>query len=64
MAPLGDTRNRHPPAGPSTRLPHDNPSGQGEAASSQNDIHYTAFVRLPFPRGDFVDPPLVRCDTT
>ena len=28
-----------------------------EAQSS--DPHYTVFIRLPFPRGDFVDPPPV-----
>lgn len=27
------------------------------------DVHYTLFVRLPFARGDFVNPPLViLCD--
>ena len=24
-----------------------------------SDPHYTVFIRLPFPRGDFVDPPPV-----
>ena len=33
-----------------------------------NDVHnpepqYTVFVRLPFARGDFVDPPQVNWDT-
>ena len=27
-----------------------------------NDIHYTVFVRLPFARNDFVDPPPVGQD--
>lgn len=26
-------------------------------------VHYTCFVRLPFPRGEFVDPPPVEWDT-
>ncbi|KAF4993431.1 hypothetical protein F66182_16482, partial [Fusarium sp. NRRL 66182] len=25
--------------------------------ASESDVHYTVFVRLPFPRGDFIDPP-------
>ena len=24
-----------------------------------SDAHYTVLIRLPFPRGDFVDPPPV-----
>ena len=24
-----------------------------------DNVHYTVFIRLPFPRGDFVDPPSV-----
>jgi len=24
-----------------------------------SEVHYTVFVRVPFPRGDFVDPPAV-----
>jgi len=28
-------------------------------AIPNKDVHYTAFIRLPIPRGDFVDPPLV-----
>jgi hypothetical protein len=27
--------------------------------ASETDVHYTVFVRLPFPRGDFIDPPPV-----
>jgi hypothetical protein len=27
--------------------------------ASESDVHYTVFVRLPFPRGDFIDPPPV-----
>ncbi|KAI9821496.1 MAG: hypothetical protein M1832_003344 [Thelocarpon impressellum] len=36
--------------------------GQQTAASGQQpaqDVNFTVFVRLPFPRRDFVDPPLV-----
>jgi hypothetical protein len=29
------------------------------AASEAPDASYTVFIRLPFPRGDFVDPPAV-----
>ena len=28
-------------------------------AAAQSDVHYTVFIRLPFARGDFVDPPSV-----
>ena len=28
-------------------------------AQDADEIKYTVFIRLPFPRGDFVDPPLV-----
>lgn len=31
--------------------PQSPPNGDG--------IHYTVLIRLPFPRGDFVDPPEV-----
>ena len=27
--------------------------------SNREDVHYTVLIRLPFPRGDFVDPPPV-----
>ncbi|KAB8356530.1 hypothetical protein FH972_024113 [Carpinus fangiana] len=30
-----------------------------EGQRRDEEAHYTAFIRLPFPRGDFVDPPLV-----
>ncbi|KAH9889231.1 hypothetical protein F4778DRAFT_397578 [Xylariomycetidae sp. FL2044] len=33
-------------------------------ASSQSEPTYTVFVRLPFPRADFVDPPPVNWDST
>ncbi len=26
----------------------------------ESNVHYTAFIRLPFPRKDFIDPPLVK----
>ena len=30
--------------------------------SAEPDVHYTAFIRLPFARGDFVDPlPVFDC---
>jgi hypothetical protein len=29
------------------------------AVSEAPDASYTVFIRLPFPRGDFVDPPAV-----
>jgi hypothetical protein len=29
------------------------------AASEAPDASYTVFIRLPFPRGNFVDPPAV-----
>ncbi|KAF2805341.1 uncharacterized protein BDZ99DRAFT_525044 [Mytilinidion resinicola] len=31
---------------------------------SKPEIHYTAFIRLPFARGDFVDPPQVDWNAT
>ena len=31
------------------------------ALVNEDDVHYTVLVRLPFPRGDFVDPPAVSC---
>ncbi|KAK6856823.1 hypothetical protein PG990_011341 [Apiospora arundinis] len=33
-------------------------------ASSQSEPTYTVFIRLPFPRGDFVDPPPVNWDSS
>lgn len=30
-----------------------------QSHATNEDVHYTVFIRLPFPRGDFVDPPLV-----
>ncbi|KAI0012080.1 hypothetical protein F4779DRAFT_570459 [Xylariaceae sp. FL0662B] len=33
-------------------------------ASSQSEPTYTVFVRLPFPRGDFVDPPPANWDSS
>lgn len=24
-----------------------------------DNVHYTVLIRLPFPRGDFIDPPTV-----
>jgi len=31
-----------------------------QSAFKHADVHYTVLIRLPFPRGDFVDPPSVR----
>ena len=28
------------------------------------NVHYTLLIRLPFPRGDFVDPPQVEWDAS
>ncbi|ORY67679.1 uncharacterized protein BCR38DRAFT_427884 [Pseudomassariella vexata] len=33
-------------------------------ASSQSEPTYTVFIRLPFPRGDFVDPPPAHWDSS
>lgn len=30
------------------------------APAAEPNVHYTCFIRLPFPRADFVDPPQVR----
>ena len=30
-------------------------------APIQQDNNFTVFIRLPFPRGDFVDPPPASC---
>lgn len=30
-----------------------------QSPTEPDNIHYTVFIRLPFPRGDFVDPPSV-----
>lgn len=32
-------------------------------SSDPSNTNFTVFVRLPFPRGDFVDPPLVSLST-
>lgn len=31
-------------------------------SSSDQEKRFTVFIRLPFPRGDFVDPPPVKWD--
>lgn len=33
------------------------------ASGKKQNVHYTVFVRLPFTRGDFQDPPLVAWDS-
>ena len=40
-------------------LDQDLPQSPNEA----DNVHYTVFIRLPFPRGDFVDPPSVNLPT-
>ncbi|KAL9075343.1 MAG: hypothetical protein Q9161_001720 [Pseudevernia consocians] len=30
-----------------------------QSPTEPDNVHYTVFIRLPFPRGDFVDPPRV-----
>ena len=30
-----------------------------QSPTQPDNVHYTVFIRLPFPRGDFVDPPSV-----
>lgn len=32
---------------------------QPQSPTEPDNVHYTVFIRLPFPRGDFVDPPSV-----
>ncbi|KAI4755353.1 hypothetical protein E4T52_08305 [Aureobasidium sp. EXF-3400] len=38
------------------------PSPAHKSAPSDSSVHYTCFIRLPFSRGDFVDPPQKRLD--
>ena len=33
--------------------------GLPQSPTQPDNVHYTVFIRLPFPRGDFVDPPSV-----
>jgi hypothetical protein len=35
------------------------PSPAHKSAPADSSVHYTCFIRLPFCRGDFVDPPQV-----
>jgi hypothetical protein len=37
------------------------PSPAHKSAPADSSVHYTCFIRLPFCRGDFVDPPQVSC---
>ncbi|QDS68343.1 hypothetical protein FKW77_010709 [Venturia effusa] len=37
---------------------------QSQAPAPPPSIHYTLLIRLPFPRGDFEDPPLVEWDAS
>jgi hypothetical protein len=37
------------------------PSPAHKSAPAEPSVHYTCFIRLPFARGDFVDPPQVFC---
>ncbi|KAL9133251.1 MAG: hypothetical protein Q9175_005568 [Cornicularia normoerica] len=34
-----------------------------QSPTEPDDVHYIVFIRLPFPRGDFVDPPSVDWNT-
>ncbi|KEQ74443.1 hypothetical protein M436DRAFT_62834 [Aureobasidium namibiae CBS 147.97] len=40
------------------------PSPANKSASADSSVHYTCFIRLPFARGDFVDPPQVDWNST
>lgn len=40
----------------------DKEAPMGPSSSSDQEKHFTVFIRLPFPRGDFVDPPPVKWD--
>ncbi|KAG9983514.1 hypothetical protein KCU98_g6037, partial [Aureobasidium melanogenum] len=40
------------------------PSPAYKSAPADSSVHYTCFIRLPFPRGDFVDPPQVDWNST
>lgn len=40
------------------------PSPAHKSAPSDPSVHYTCFIRLPFCRGDFVDPPQVFIHTS
>ena len=43
-----------PPPGNAVALQPDGRSRQKQLADA--DVHYTVFIRLPFVRGEFVDP--------
>ncbi|TIA64551.1 hypothetical protein D6C77_01356 [Aureobasidium pullulans] len=40
------------------------PSPAYKSAPADSSVHYTCFIRLPFARGDFVDPPQVDWNST
>lgn len=48
----------HPDSRPSNEPPPELQSGE----STNPNVHYTVFIRLPFPRKDFKDPPPVEWD--
>lgn len=40
------------------------PSALNGTAGYSTNSHYTVIIRCPFPRGDFIDPPLIEWDAT
>ena len=51
-----EDRNKKPETEVASQKELDEPTRE----TSRQDVHYTTFIRLPFARGTFVDPPLVR----
>lgn len=58
------TSRRKSPAAPSQRRGQASKpsSDQISTTPAESDVHYTVFVRLPFPRSDFQEPPQVQWD--
>ncbi|KAL1301428.1 hypothetical protein AAFC00_005682 [Neodothiora populina] len=57
------------PAASSLAMQQETTGGQAKppaksAAAPESKVHYTCFIRLPFPRADFVDPPQVAWTST
>ncbi|KAF2757552.1 hypothetical protein EJ05DRAFT_476797 [Pseudovirgaria hyperparasitica] len=48
----------------STNVPGKSEPRQRRVAEPEEKVHFTALIRLPFLRGDFVDPPQVDWDNT
>ncbi|KAK5114645.1 hypothetical protein LTR62_002218 [Meristemomyces frigidus] len=40
------------------------PSPRPSPVIAKGKVHYTCFIRLPFPRGDFQDPPAIEWDAS